>query len=131
DVGQWSYGGRTWQRLRLVMTADAVDVAPAALCQPLRRLHAPLSDQDAQIGPTEPQISRTVDPQEERLVLAGDFVPVVAHPREDEFAVLAEVPCACPGCGQKSLDRIRLCLLHDQLRPNIDGGKLTPAVVDL
>jgi hypothetical protein len=54
------------------MIADAVDETPAARREPLRRLHPPLSDQDAQIGLTKPKISGTIDPQ---------------------------VPCACPGCG--------------------------------
>src|SRR6202008_1954779 len=35
------------------------------------------------------------------------------------------------GCGQEPLDGIYGGLLHDQLRPNVNGGKVTPPVVDL
>ena len=100
DVGDGHHGGRLGDRLGDVLRTDAVDVAAAAFGEALGSLHPALGHEDPEVGALEPEVARRVDAQEERLVLVGHVVPVVAAAGVGQVAVLVEVP----GAGARSLE---------------------------
>src|SRR5208283_5752603 len=103
DVGDGHDGGCLREGLGLVLGADALDVAAAALGETLGGLHAALGDQDAQVGAVELEVARAVYAHEEGLVLGGDLVPVVGDVLEGERAAVGQAPGAGAGGGQDAL----------------------------
>src|SRR6476620_9009829 len=75
-----------------VLRPDAVDVTPAALSETVGGLHPALGDEDAEICSLEAIVARSVDAQEEALVLVGEVVPIIGHPEEPQRSVSLEVP---------------------------------------
>src|SRR4029079_6896365 len=57
-----------------VLRPDAVDVMLAGLGKTVGGLHPALGDEDAEIGSLEAVVARSVDAQEEALVLVRDVV---------------------------------------------------------
>src|SRR5258708_32754969 len=130
DICDGHYCGSVRDDLRLVVGADALDVAAAPVGGSGGCLHAAFGDKNAQVGAVEPEVTGRVDAHEEGLVLTGDLVPVVADPVEGERPAVGQMPGTGTRRGEDTLDRVTR-LFHDQLRPDVHGCELAPALVDL